>query len=120
MGFFTSNFRIAGKLPQAVAISQGVPRGWKGRRCLALAPPWALVKERDEAKFRAGYESVVLSGLDAAAIAQELGDGAILLCWEAPGKFCHRMLVAEWLRDQLGIEVKEYEGETFQSQRRRG
>ena len=27
---FTSNFKIAGHLPQAVAISLGVPRGWRG------------------------------------------------------------------------------------------
>ena len=36
---FTSNFKIAGRLPQAVAISLGVPRGWQGRRYKALAPP---------------------------------------------------------------------------------
>ena len=36
---FTSNFKIAGRLPQAVAISLGVPRGWRGRRDNALAPP---------------------------------------------------------------------------------
>ena len=35
---FTSNFKIAGNLPQAVAISLGVPRGWTGRRYKALAP----------------------------------------------------------------------------------
>jgi hypothetical protein len=31
-----------------------------------------------------------------------------LLCWEAPGKFCHRRLVAAWLEDALGIDVPEY------------
>jgi hypothetical protein len=38
----TSNFKIAGHLPQAVAISLGVPRGWRGARCSVLAPPRPL------------------------------------------------------------------------------
>ena len=35
---FTSNFKTAGHLSQAVAISLGVPRGWTGRRYTRLAP----------------------------------------------------------------------------------
>ena len=35
---FTSNFKIAGHLPQAVAISLGVPRGWTGRRYTSVGP----------------------------------------------------------------------------------
>ena len=33
---FTSNFKVSGHLPQAVAISLGVPRGWAGDG----APSW--------------------------------------------------------------------------------
>jgi hypothetical protein len=36
---FTSNFKIAGHLHQAVAISLGVPRGWSGDGTPALPPP---------------------------------------------------------------------------------
>lgn len=32
---------------------------------------------------------------------------AILLCWEASGNFCHRRLVADWFKKELGIEVLE-------------
>jgi hypothetical protein len=31
-----------------------------------------------------------------------------MLCWEAPGEFCHRRLVAEWLEGELGIQVPEW------------
>ena len=34
----TSNFARNGNNPNAVAISIGVPRGWKGRRYFKLAP----------------------------------------------------------------------------------
>ena len=36
------------------------------------------------------------------------GDDCVLLCYEKSGDFCHRHLVANWLSDNLGIEVKEY------------
>jgi len=38
---------------------------------------------------------------------EELGENAVLLCWEKDG-FCHRHLVADWLQEKLGIEIKEY------------
>lgn len=31
-----------------------------------------------------------------------------LLCYEKPGEFCHRHLVAEWLRE-YGVEVEEFD-----------
>lgn len=36
-------------------------------------------------------------------------DKVVLLCWEGLGKFCHRHIVADWLKENLGIEVKEIE-----------
>ncbi|KKA56835.1 hypothetical protein UP01_09840 [Enterobacter roggenkampii] len=32
----------------------------------------------------------------------------VLLCWEPPGEFRHRQLVARWFRKELGITVEEY------------
>ena len=31
----------------------------------------------------------------------------ILLCWEQPGVFCHRRLVATWFEETLGVRVPE-------------
>ena len=31
----------------------------------------------------------------------------ILLCYEAPDKFCHRHIVAKWLSDGIGMDVHE-------------
>lgn len=103
----TSNFTNAGKLPNAVAISQGVPTNWAGRRYRALAPPWCLVKEKSESTFRELYRTHILDKLDARKVVQEL-DEAILLCWEKPGRFCHRRMVAEWIELMTGITVPEY------------
>lgn len=36
------------------------------------------------------------------------GKNCILLCYEKPGEFCHRRIVAKWLKHYLNIEVEEY------------
>ena len=105
---FTSNFKTAGHLPQAVAISLGVPRGWHGARCIVLAPPRPLIKIMDEATFIPLYRTQVLDKLDAHKIIRDLGDdNFLLLCWEDPGVFCHRRVVAAWMLKHTGIQVEE-------------
>lgn len=48
----------------------------------------------------------ILSKLDPERVYNILKD-SILLCWETPDKFCHRKLVAEWIKEKLEIEVEE-------------
>jgi hypothetical protein len=107
---FTSNLaRLKRILPplEPIAICAGLPR-WvpKGlRRELRLAP--------DRAWFdltAKGYDRKMLARLktlDPRALYAELGENAVLLCWEAPGVRCHRRMVAEWFEQALGIEVPE-------------
>lgn len=106
---FTSNFKIAGHLPQAVAISLGVPRAWRGARCTVLAPPRPLIKIMDPETFIPLYRTQVLDKLDAQKIIRDLGgDNFVMLCWENPGVFCHRRVVAVWLEKASGIRVEEF------------
>jgi len=95
----TSNFARSGSDPKAVAISRTRPRGWTGRAYEPLAPPWRLLAEAlsgeiDEEEYTRRYRSEVLSKLDPAAVYADLGEDAVLLCWENSGAFCHRRLVA--------------------------
>jgi len=103
----SSNFAKSGSDPNAVAICRQVPKGWPGRRYLSLAPTWAMLKLA-EAEYRAQY-AAILARHDPAQVYAELGEDAVLLCWEAEGKSCHRRLIAEWLEAYLGIEVPEVE-----------
>jgi len=98
----------AAKLPEAVAISQGIPKYYRGKVYKKLAPPWSLVKEKDQEVFTELYKKQVLSKLQPAQVYAELGPSAILLCWEKPGVFCHRRVVAEWLEKHLGIRIPEW------------
>ena len=105
----TSNFRLSGHLPQAVAISLGVPRGWSGRRCTVLAPSRRLIKIIDPQTFTKLYKAEVLDKLDPMKVILDLGgDNFIMCCWELPGEFCHRRVVAAWLRKHTGVLVQEF------------
>jgi hypothetical protein len=110
----TSNFAKSGQHPDAVAISQGVPRFYRVKRYMLLAPPRSLLKAKDPELFDREYRKQ-LELLDAKQVAEELGPNAILLCWESFNVRCHRRLVAEWLEEKLGIVVPELGHERAES-----
>jgi hypothetical protein len=110
----TSSFAKSANHPDAVAISQGVPRFYRGKRYMPLAPPRWLLKTKDPEVFDREYRKL-LDSLDAKQLAEELGPNAVLLCWESFNVRCHRRLVAEWLEEKLGIVVPELEHERAES-----
>jgi len=105
----TSNFFVY-KGGSGISIARSTPRGWTGATYWKLAPPWKLIadykQDGDKAKYTEGYYKLVLDKLDPNEVYAELKD-KVLLCWESPGDFCHRRLVAEWLEKNLSIEVPE-------------
>jgi uncharacterized protein (DUF488 family) len=94
-----------------VSISRMAPYGFKGRYFTALAPSWDLLnkykQDGDVESYTKIYTEEVLDSLDPELVYKSLGEDAVLLCWEAPSKFCHRHLVAKWLEGKLGIEILE-------------
>ena len=110
----TSYFGNIKNLPKGktVAISQGVPGWYKGQRFLELAPSWDIVRLADPDTFNQCYAAILAKltpGRTYETIEAMVGGGAILLCWEKPGEFCHRRIVAQWFEDTIGIQVPEYE-----------
>ncbi len=93
--------------PRLVSIARWAPNGYRGRRYSALAPKKWMMSLEDEAECRAAYKEEIIDALDPRKVFEDLGKDAILLCWEPPGKFCHRRLVATWLEEQLGVQVPE-------------
>ena len=53
------------------------------------------------------YRDTVLSNLNPTNVVGELGDNAVMLCYEKPGDFCHRHLIADWISKNTGITVEE-------------
>ena len=112
--YFSSRIRAPGL--NLVGISNTHPKGlaWlQGLRTYQpLCPGWDLVKtykngkiSQDEYEYL--YHEEILNRLDPSKVYEDLGEDAILLCWEKPGVFCHRRIVAQWLYDNLHIKVSE-------------
>ena len=105
----TSYFAKSGKNKNNVSIAQGEPKWYTGREYKKLAPGWKLVKAGyNRHKFEKEYRKQVLNKLDPHKVYEELGEDAILLCWEKPIDYCHREIVADWLEENIpGLEIKE-------------
>jgi uncharacterized protein (DUF488 family) len=107
MKIFTSNFAKSGRDPKAVSIARLSPTWFSGRRYSALAPSWDIIKGKLTAvEFERLYYQKILLMLQPQEVVLQLGEGAILLCWEKAEDFCHRQIVAKWLREN-GAEVEE-------------
>lgn len=107
----TSNYWISGRNPNAVSIAAKAPDWYKGRQFKELAPKYSFFKkykeDHDEEFYTRQYYKEVLDKLDPQKVYDELGEDAILLCYEKPGKFCHRHLVSAWLNQKLGFNITE-------------
>jgi uncharacterized protein (DUF488 family) len=118
----TSYFGVtSAKTPGAIAISLYLPRGKKYVHYPQLAPTpelletykspsaWALMDV--ERYYISNYfdQLMVLNAQTVWNELHELANGAepILLCYEKPGDFCHRRLVAKWFEVELGKVVDE-------------
>ena len=96
----------------AVSIAVGTPTWFKGRQYNKLFPSWELLhKHRSKTvtneEYTEMYTREVLDNLDAKTIYEELGEDAVLLCWEKSSDFCHRHIIASWFERELGITVSE-------------
>lgn len=107
----TSYFAKSFNHPNAISIAGRAPDGFTGRQYKKLAPPYWVFKkykeDGDQEFYTEHYFKEVLNKLDPHKVLEELGAHAILLCYETPEKFCHRKLVAQWLRDKTGVEITE-------------
>lgn len=101
---YYANLKNLKKGDEPIAISRGVPEFFNGKSYPSLAPPWDLVKEKDKKIFADRYKKEVLEKLNPEKIFQDLGENAVLLCWEKDEKHCHRRLVALWLEENLKAE----------------
>lgn len=95
----------------AVSIAGRAPEGFTSRQYKKLSPKYWFFKkykeDGDEKFYTEQYQKEVLDKLDPQIVYNELGEDAVLLCWEEPGKFCHRHLIAKWLSENLGIKIEE-------------
>jgi len=112
--YFSNRIRKPGL--NLIAVSNSYPRQlpWlkDARQYSKLCPGWTLVKDYKKKRISSQnyveiYREDILDKLDPEKVYNDLGENAVILCWEKPGRFCHRRLIADWLYDRLQIRVNE-------------
>ena len=122
---YTTYFAKLKSLPKdiiPISICGKAPTGYKGLEYKKLAPKYDFFmkwkENHDNDYYIECYNEQVLSKLNPKQVFVdliELTPSAItfpkiaLVCYEKPSDFCHRHLVAEWLR-QNGYECEEWQG----------
>jgi len=116
---YTSYFANVKNLPkdyQCYYISNSNVYGL-AKPLTCVVPSWQLVKSyKDSLIDNLEYTRIYTDMLEAnkeeiLKQIRALPDNSVLLCYEKLPKFCHRHVLADWLKNN-GIEIKEYEYES--------
>jgi hypothetical protein len=105
----TSYFKKSYDVKGAINIALSHPDFFTGPSYPDLFPTWRLINQYKggiitEQKYIEWYLKLLdQRNLDPLTVANQL-DGCTLLCWEESGKFCHRHVVADWLRPCVDVE----------------
>jgi uncharacterized protein YeaO (DUF488 family) len=102
------------KNPDGISIALKSPEWFKGESYKDLAPSWSILGNyqasqhtyEDQNIYEKRYRAEILAKLDPKKVAVTL-NGKVLLCYERPDDFCHRHIVAQWLKETLNIDVIE-------------
>lgn len=117
---YTSYFAKLRALPEnvvPVSICAKAPEWYDGLQYKKLAPKYDFFmkwkENHDNNYYIKCFTEQVLNNLDPSKVYQELrnlakSDDIALICYEKPSDFCHRHLVADWLKSN-GYNCEEYE-----------
>lgn len=109
---YTSYFARASKIipdRRLVSIALTSPDGWRGSYFRELNPSPSLLSGYKNGRvsteeYKETYHFETLSKLKPEKVYEVL-KGKVLCCWEKSDSFCHRHLVTEWLKENLGEEA---------------
>lgn len=79
-----------------------------------VAPRRYMLNDKlTDAEYESMYRNDVLRLVNARGFIADLerasqGMDVALCCFEKPGDFCHRHILAKWLNEQTGVEVREF------------
>lgn len=121
MKIWTTYYAKLKKLPSyilPVSIASWPPKGWEGEEYKKVAPQkswfWEYKKTGDQEFYVTNYYITILSKLSKETVIKDL-EGILakhperteiaLVCYEKPDEFCHRHILAAWLK---GYDIKEW------------
>lgn len=119
MKIYTSYF-ARGKTLRAqgirmISVALFPPSHIKCAHLTQVAPTYSILydKYRTDERYTHRYFQEVLGKLDPHEILRMIttigqGSDVALCCYEKPGDFCHRHLLAQWLMENTGVVIEEF------------
>lgn len=118
MKFFTSYFGNSRKLKEAgvnmICVAIGKPRFIAGiPQMLNVCPTRYMVSGPCSREEYLKLYDRILASQDANQVVKQIemlsgGKDVALCCYEKPGDFCHRHILAKWITENTGIEITEF------------
>jgi hypothetical protein len=117
MKIYTSYFGNNRKLNAAgikiICVAIGRPRFINAPQMLNVCPTRYMVSGPCSREEYLRLYDQILANQDAHQVVSQIemlseGQDVALCCYEKPGDFCHRHILAKWITDNTGIEVKEF------------
>jgi uncharacterized protein (DUF488 family) len=108
----TSNFKTY-RGDMGISICLYPPLDYAGAQYPSLAPDRQTFFAKkagdiDEKEYEKQYREKILSKFDPKEIYEQLQRN-VLLCFEPAGEFCHRRIFSDWIQENLGIEIPEWQ-----------
>lgn len=102
----------AGIIPVSISLYPPIWRKWTQLRHFAPTKD-ILFNSSGQENYTERFNKEILGKLDPNEMKQLIniisqGKDIALICFEKPGDFCHRHLVADWLTEKLGVEIEEF------------
>ena len=98
-----------------ISIALWTPKWYTGLTCKDVAPKaYMLNDDLTQEQYTEMYKRNVLSQHYPSSIVEKIrrlsqGKDCALLCYEKPGEFCHRHILADWLNKELNAGIEEYD-----------
>ena len=118
MKIFTSYFGNSRKLKEAgvnmICVAIGKPRFIAGiPQMLNVCPTRYRVSGPCSREEYLKLYDRILASQDANQVVKQIemlsgGKDVALCCYEKPGDFCHRHILAKWITENTGIEITEF------------
>lgn len=118
MKIYTSYFANVKALEKAGVVPIGIalypPRWFRGISLKEVAPSYSIFKHtKSREEYISRYTSEILARTNVSEFIERIrqisnGRDVALLCFEKPGDFCHRRLLADYIKEQTGVDVEEY------------
>lgn len=112
----TSYFGNIRNVKNPLSIAGKAPKWYNGNEYKMLAPTYNILmdyknKDINEHEYTIRFYYEVLYKYNPGdllkALINQFGNNVTLMCYEKPGEFCHRRLVANYINESLNLNISE-------------